>query len=65
LKFTDGTTSQGNLPAAQTNQAELDQNDADVTAQLVVNPVPSRDSCNSTARLLADEVMSGVAGNVS
>jgi len=32
-----GTTSQGNLLPAQTNQPNWIQNDADVTAQLVVN----------------------------
>lgn len=38
LKFTDGTTSNGALLPAQVNQARLEQNDADVTDQLVVNP---------------------------
>jgi len=40
LKFTDGTTSQGTLLPAQKNQGRLEQNGTDVTAQIVVNPVP-------------------------
>jgi len=38
LKFTDGTTSHSILLPAQGNKARLEQNDADVTDQLVVNP---------------------------
>jgi hypothetical protein len=38
LKFTDGTTSQGVLLPAQVDKGRLEQNDADVTDQLVVNP---------------------------
>jgi hypothetical protein len=40
LRFTDGKTSHGVLQPAQTNQARLEQNGADVTGQVVVNPSP-------------------------
>jgi len=40
LKFVDGVTSQGVLLPAQTNQATLDQNGVNVTAQIAVNPRP-------------------------
>jgi len=40
LKFVDGTTSEGVLLPAQSNQAILRQDGADVTAQIVVNPTP-------------------------
>ena len=40
LKFVAGTTSQGVALPAQTNRAHLQQNGADVTAQVVVNPAP-------------------------
>ena len=40
LKFVAGTTSQGIVLPAQTNQAHLEQNGADVTSQVVVNPSP-------------------------
>ena len=40
LKFTSGTTSQGNVLPAQTDKSRLEQNGADVTAQVVVNPNP-------------------------
>ncbi len=38
VQFADGTTSQGVRLPAQINQARFEQNDADVTDQLVVNP---------------------------
>ncbi len=38
LKFVDGTTSQGAVLPAQTDRSTLQQNGADVTAQVVVNP---------------------------
>ncbi|MSU71480.1 MAG: hypothetical protein EXS43_03935 [Opitutus sp.] len=40
LKFTAGSDSHGNLLGAKTNQAVLQQNGADVTAQIVVKPGP-------------------------
>jgi uncharacterized delta-60 repeat protein len=40
LKFTDGMTSGGALLPAQADQSRLEQNGADVTAQVVVNPSP-------------------------
>jgi hypothetical protein len=40
LKFTDGTKSSSAILPAQTNKAVLQQNGADVTAQIVVNPSP-------------------------
>lgn len=40
LKFTAGSDSRGNLLGAKTNQAVLQQNGADVTAQIVVKPGP-------------------------
>ena len=39
LKFVGGTTSHGVALPAQQNRARFDQNGADVTAQIVVNPV--------------------------
>ena len=41
LQFKDGTTSQGVLLPAQTNKGHLEQNNIDVTDQLVVNPASS------------------------
>jgi len=38
LKFTDGSDSSGKVLSARTNQAVLQQNGQDVTAQIVVNP---------------------------
>jgi hypothetical protein len=38
LKFAPGSTSHGNLLPAQANQARLEQDGVDVTAQIVVNP---------------------------
>ncbi|HVS50888.1 MAG TPA: immunoglobulin domain-containing protein [Opitutaceae bacterium] len=40
LKFTNGTDSHGNALSAKTNQAVLQQNGTDVTAQIVLNPSP-------------------------
>jgi hypothetical protein len=40
LRFVDGSTSHGGRLPAQTNRARLEQNSADVTAQIVVNPSP-------------------------
>jgi subtilisin family serine protease len=40
LKFTAGTTSHNEPLPAQINQGRLEQNGVDVTAQIVVNPVP-------------------------
>jgi hypothetical protein len=40
LKFTAGTTSAGVTLPAQINKAQLQQNGADVTAQVVVNLAP-------------------------
>ena len=40
LKFTNGSDSHGNPIPAKTNQAALQQNGVDVTAQIVVNPTP-------------------------
>ena len=40
LKFTAGSSSQGTLFPAQANQARLEQNGLDVTAQIVVNQAP-------------------------
>ncbi len=40
LKFTAGSDCHGNLLGAKTNQAVLQQNGADVTAQIVVKPGP-------------------------
>ncbi|MEO5958940.1 MAG: immunoglobulin domain-containing protein, partial [Opitutaceae bacterium] len=40
LKFAAGTDSHGTVLAAKTNQARLEQNGVDVTAQIVVNPGP-------------------------
>ena len=38
LRFVAGTDSHGNLQPAQTNRSRLEQNGADVTTQVVVNP---------------------------
>lgn len=38
LKFAAGSTSHGTIFAAQNNQGKLEQNGADVTSQIVVNP---------------------------
>lgn len=40
LKFVAGTTSHGTAIPAQTNRAHLEQNGADITSQVVVNPSP-------------------------
>lgn len=40
LKFTDGSTSHGAIISAQLNKAKLQQNGAEVSAQIVVNPSP-------------------------
>ena len=40
LKFTAGSDCHGNLLGAKTNQTVLQQNGADVTAQIVVKPGP-------------------------
>jgi hypothetical protein len=40
LKFVDGTNSHGVLAPALANQARLQQDGADVTDQIVVNPTP-------------------------
>jgi hypothetical protein len=40
LRFVAGTTSHNDLLPAQTNKGRLEQNGADVTAQIVVNPAP-------------------------
>jgi hypothetical protein len=40
LKFVAGATSHGIMLPAQPNQARLEQNGADVTHQIVVNPIP-------------------------
>jgi hypothetical protein len=40
LKFTAGSDCHGNLLGAKTNQAVLQQNGADVTAQIVVKSGP-------------------------
>jgi hypothetical protein len=40
LQFTAGTTSQGTLRPAQANRARLEQNGAEVTGTIVVNPKP-------------------------
>jgi outer membrane protein assembly factor BamB len=40
LKFVAGTTSHGTLLIAQTNRAQLEQDNVNVTAQVVLNPSP-------------------------
>ncbi len=40
LRFTDGTTSQGLLLPAQADRSRLEENGADVTSRVVVNPSP-------------------------
>ncbi len=40
LRFVDGTTSHGTIVRAQANRARLEQNGADITTSVVVNPAP-------------------------
>jgi CheY-like chemotaxis protein len=40
LKFVDGSTSHGVLLPAQSNRAQLEQDNVNVTAQVVLNPSP-------------------------